>query len=208
MARLIDEIRENGKLAAPWWVTKPRLWRKHTVGILDILATEEPEVFEIDEVAQAYFSGNDQEYWDLGRDFPSLEPPRELVWFEYRLPRVIRSRVCGDTDLASLVEGRVGLLMIGSKREDVVGEGIPPEVEWVLTFELFLDYGGGNIQGSHGAIHIAVDGSGRVVDRPWLQTFARREGEVGIVELITFTHPVLLAFAGVRARAVSAGAVR
>jgi len=25
--------------------------------------------------------------------------------------------------------------MIGSKREDVVGEGIPPEVEWVLTFE-------------------------------------------------------------------------
>jgi hypothetical protein len=32
--------------------------------------------------------------------------------------------------------------MIGSKREDVVGERIRPGVRWVLTFELFtLDAG-------------------------------------------------------------------
>jgi hypothetical protein len=92
--------------------------------------------------------------------------------------------------------------MIGSRREDVEGEGIPAEVRWVLTFELFIDYGGGNIQGSHGAIHIAVDASGRVVARPWMQTFAR-EGEAGIVELITFTHPALLSFDWLRPQAAA-----
>ena len=91
--------------------------------------------------------------------------------------------------------------MIGSKREDVVGEGIPPEVRWVLTFELFLDYGGGNIQGSHGAIHMAVDGDGGMVGRPWMQTFTA-ESSAGIMELITFVHPVLLAFDRLRAGAV------
>jgi len=119
---------------------------------------------------------------------------------------VIRSRVHGDTDLtrltsAGIVEGRVGLLMIGSERADVVGEGIPAEVRWVLTFELFIDYGVGNIQGSHGAIHMAVDGAGRIVGGPWMQTFAR-EGTAGIMELITFVHPVLLAFDRLRAGAV------
>jgi hypothetical protein len=144
-------------------------------------------------VAEDYFSESDQEYWDLTKDFHSLEPPSPLAWFEYRMPRVIRSRVHGDTDLASIVEGRVGLLMIGSKREDVVGEGIPPEVRWVLTFELFLDYGGGNIQGPHGAIHLAVDAAGRIVDHPWMQMFTA-ESSAGILDLIAFTHPALLAF--------------
>jgi hypothetical protein len=66
--------------------------------------------------------------------------------------------------------GRVGLLMIGSSRESVTAEDMPSELRWVLTFELFIDYGGGNIQGSHGSIHIAADQTGKIVGRPWMQT--------------------------------------
>jgi hypothetical protein len=124
-----------------------------------------------------------------------------LAWFGYRLPRVIRSRVHGDTDLAGLVEGRVGRLMIGSRRENVVGDGIPPQVRWVLTFELFIDYGSENIQGSHGAIHIFVDAAGRLVDHPWVGMFTA-ESSAGITDLIAFTHPALLAFDELRGRGV------
>jgi hypothetical protein len=87
MSRLLDDIRESGKLAAPHWVTEIELWEKHTAVILEILCTEKPEVFGIDGVSEEYFSGSDQEYWDLTKDFPSLEPPLPLAWFEYRLPR-------------------------------------------------------------------------------------------------------------------------
>src|SRR5215472_8843780 len=63
--------------------------------------------------------------------------------------------------------------MIGSSRESVTAEDMPSELRWILTFELFIDYGGGNIQGSHGSIHIAADDTGNIVDRPWMQTFVR-----------------------------------
>ena len=44
-------------------------------------------------------------------------------------------------------------------------------------------------------------GRGGFVGGPWMQTFAR-EGTAGIMELITFVHPVLLAFDRLRAGAV------
>ena len=71
---------------------------------------------------------------------------------------------------------------------------MPPEVRWILTFELFLDYGGGNIQGSHGWIHIAADQTWKIVGRPWMQTFMPPDAVQLITSLITFTHPPLLAF--------------
>ena len=90
--------------------------------------------------------------------------------------------------------GRVGLLMIGSARESVRGEAMPPEVRWILSFELFIDYGAGDIQGSHGTIFIAADRAGNIVDRPWMQTFVRPDLTKHIPPLIPFTHPALLAF--------------
>jgi hypothetical protein len=84
--------------------------------------------------------------------------------------------------------------MIGSARESVKGEAIPAEVRWILSFELFIDYGGGDIQGSHGTIHIAADGAGNIVDRPWMQTFVRPDLGQYVPPLISFTHPALLAF--------------
>jgi hypothetical protein len=71
---------------------------------------------------------------------------------------------------------------------------MPPEVRWILSFELFIDYGAGDIQGSHGTIFIAADRAGNIVDRPWMQTFVRPDLAKYVPTLIPFTHPVLLAF--------------
>ena len=73
--RLIDDIRDSGKLGMPHWVTKVELWEKHTAVILEILCTEKPRVFRIDGVADDYFTVSDQEYWDLTQDFPRLSRP-------------------------------------------------------------------------------------------------------------------------------------
>jgi hypothetical protein len=76
----------------------------------------------------------------------------------------------------------------------VKAEGLPPEVCWILTFELFIDYGGGDIQGSHGSIHIAADQAGWTVGQPWIETFAPPDLGQRVISLIPFTHPALLAF--------------
>jgi hypothetical protein len=146
-------------------------------------------------VAHAYFERSEQEYWNLEYDFPPLIPPCELAWFEYALPRRIHSAAKGDSFLGALHHhlGRVGLLMFGFPRESVKAEGLPSAVCWVLTFELFIDYGGGDIQGSHGSIHIAADGDGKIVGTPWMQTFAPDVGG-HVISLVTFAHPALLAF--------------
>jgi hypothetical protein len=193
---LLDDIRARKALRMPGWVTNPGDWARHTGRVSEILrGTSDLPVFAIDPVAHAYFGGSEQEYWSLEYDFPPLVPPCELAWFEYKLPRRIRSAAKGDTLIGDLhhSRGRVGLLMIGSERADVEGEGLPREVRWVLTSELFIDYGCGNIQGTHGSIHIAADAEGKLVGRPWMQTFAPDCG-AHVISLITFTHPALLAF--------------
>jgi hypothetical protein len=217
---LLDDIRAARKLLnMPRWVTNTDNWASHTAQICEILrGTPLLPVFAIDPVAHAYFEASEQEYWDLEHDFPPLIPPCELAWFEYALPQRIHSAAKGDFDIARLhSNGRVGLLMIGSARESVRDEAIPPEVRcilsfamapavrWILTFELFIDYGGGDIQGSHGTIHIAADGAGKIVDRPWMQTFVRPDLTKHIPPLIPFTHPALLAFSVVHPPAEKGG---
>jgi hypothetical protein len=206
---LLDDIRVRKLLNMPCWVTNSDNWASHTTQICEILrSTSDLPVFAIDPVAHAYFEASEQEYWNLEYDFPPLIPPCELAWFEYALPQRIHSAAKGDFDIGELHHhsGRVGLLMIGSARESVKGEAIPPEVRWILsfamppavrwilTFELFIDYGGGDIQGSHGTIQIAADGDGKIVDRPWIQTFVRPDLAQYVPPLIPFTHPALLAF--------------
>ena len=209
---LLDDIRarkpaEGKGLRMPCWVTQPDDWARHTGRVCEILEDPDLPVFAIDHVAHAYFESSEQEYWNLEHDFPPLIPPCDLAWFEYALPRRIHSAAKGDFDIGELHHhsGWVGLLMFGSARESVKGEAIPAEVRWILSFELFIDYGGGDIQGSHGTIHIAADGAGNIVDRPWMQTFVRPDLAKYVPTLIPFTHPALLAFSVVHPPAEKGG---
>lgn len=48
-----------------------------------------------DEVAEYYYMGTDQEFWQISRDFPNLAPPFETFFIESRAPRAIVSRQYG-----------------------------------------------------------------------------------------------------------------
>jgi len=195
MPRLIDDIRAAGKLVMPWFVApaKEGDWQRHMTRLWDILLSDMP-VIRIDNVSDYYFTGTDQENWDLHDDFPNLAPPFELAWFEHRMPKVIHSREKGDTRVDELTpKGRVGMLMFGTDRENLGGE-FPDNLRWALTFELFIDFfGDGKIQGSGGSIHMGVDADGRLIDVPWMQTYCGMEHAEMMKNYITWTHPALLA---------------
>ena len=48
-----------------------------------------------DNVSHYFYVTNDQEYWDLGRDFPNVAPPWPNIWFEWPIPQYINSTEFG-----------------------------------------------------------------------------------------------------------------
>lgn len=198
MPRLIDDLRAGGKLSMPFFVL-PRheeAWGKLAGTLHQALCDPSLPVLLIDNVSDYYFTGTDQEYWDLTRDFPNLAPPFPVCWFENKLARSIHSKDCGDTDLTKWIpHGRQGVLLHGLTRDQWQGEGIPDNAQWILWCELFIDYNrrGTPCAGPHGSMFLAVDGEGAIIGTPWMQTFAGPEHEGVIEALITFLHPALLA---------------
>lgn len=209
MPRLIDDIRAAGQTQVPWCVADSKLihWQRHALQIWDVLRDPALPVILIDNVADYYFAVSDQENWDLATDFPNLAPPFEAAWFEHRMPRVIHSREKGDTNIAAMIpRGRVGLIMFGTTRENLVGEDIPDNLRWSVIFDFFIDYGTAvgsmGVQGPHGTVHIAVDADGRIIGEPWIQTFCEPGLEGPVRALITWCHPALLAISFLHCRNV------
>jgi len=199
MARFLDDIRRAGRFQMPHFVqpNKAEAWSSHASRLFEMfLKQPDMPVICVDNVSQWYYEGTGQENWDLTKDFPNLAPPYPLFWLEYKLPKRIHSDTKGDTDTSALGlgNGHVGWLFIGSEREDVTGEGIPENCRWIYSAELFIDYGlGREIQGPHGTWHAAIDAEGRLIDRPWMQSWAPAHLEHLVVSLNAWTHPALLA---------------
>ncbi|PWT72776.1 MAG: hypothetical protein C5B60_09150 [Chloroflexi bacterium] len=208
MPRLIDDIRTAGKFVMPWCVAEPKIpaWEQHSRRLWDILIQPDLPVLKIDNVAEFYYTASGQEYWDLRDHFPNLAPPYPLAWYESKMPRVIHSDELGDTKVGELVpSGRVGILMFGVERAGVQGEDIPPDMHWALVSEIFIDYGStlGGIHGPHGTINMAVDKEGRLIDRPWMQTYCWQRDQEMIKNLINWTHPALLSICFMHCKNVS-----
>lgn len=197
MPRLIDHIRATGRLQMPAFVTtKEAAWAEYAKTMMDLLMDPDLPVLLIDNVAEYYYSGTDQEYWDLGKDFPNLAPPYPQFWVEYKLPHEIVSKEKGNTDLSQWVtRGRAGLLITAIDPKDVQGEGVPPEARWILWCDLWIDYGfaDGSIQGPHGAMFVCLDGEGRILERPWMQAFAGDELAPLMKSIMSWLHPAFLA---------------
>jgi hypothetical protein len=88
------------------------------------------------------------------------------------------------------------MLMAGLTRDQFRAEGeLPDNVKWILWAELFIDYGwrGVAADGTHGSTFFAIDADGRLIERPWLQTYTHPEHNEHIRNIITFFHPTLLA---------------
>jgi hypothetical protein len=197
MPRLIDDLRANGaKLAMPHFVleAKQDAWEYLAKRTQEILMTPDLPVLLIDNVAE-YFYTSDQEYWDLSKDFPNLAPPFPAFWCESRMVTKIHSKQCGDTDVSSLVpRGRIGALINGLDPEACKGE-FPDHTRWILWCELFVDYGmrGVTAMGPHGSTFLAVDAEGKIIDRPWMQSFADEGDAKAMRGYMTFFNPAFLA---------------
>jgi len=200
MARFIDDLRApDTRIQKPWFVAEhlEAQWTAHTQKVFAILADRSIPVLLIDNVADYYYRASDQEYWDLGKDFPNLAPPYPMFWCEHKMPKLIHSKEKGDTDATAigLVNGRVGVLVSAIPPSDVKGEGIPDTVKWILWCELFVDYGKRDVTGeaTHGAFFYAIDAEGRLVDCPWMQTYSAPEWNDALKDLMIWFNPSLLA---------------
>ena len=94
MPRLIDDLRATGKVAMPYYVL-PRLrqaWLDYAERVSEAAGDPDLPVLLIDNVAEYFYSGTDQEYWSLDKDFPNLAPPFRSFWCEFKMVRTIHSK--------------------------------------------------------------------------------------------------------------------
>jgi hypothetical protein len=199
MARLIDDIRAAERIQAPWWIDRGRghLWDKHARRILgDIREDLDIPVLLLDNVAEYYMSGTDQEFWSLDRDFPNLAPPYPVFWTEHKIPRVIHSREFGDTQLAGNncgLKARTGVLWFAATQYK--GENIPENVKWILTAEIFIDYDkrGHDIEGPLGTWIFMIDAEGLLIGNPQMQGYTDPHWNDAMKDFMSWMHPSLLA---------------
>lgn len=199
MARLIDDIRAATKVQAPFWLDHSRghLWDKHARRVLDEIRKDvDMPVLLLDNVAEYYMSGTDQEYWDLVRDFPNLAPPYSVFWTEHKVPKVIHSREYGDTQLAGNkcgIKSRTGILWMAATT--FTGENIPDNCKWMLTAEIFVDYDvrGHDIEGPMGTWIFMIDAEGVLVGQPQLQGYSDPQWNKTLSSMVSWMHPSLLA---------------
>jgi hypothetical protein len=163
--------------------------------VLNYVRTLELPVLLIDNVADYYYRGTDQEFWDLGRDFPNLAPPYPVFWTEHKMPHTIHSKEYGTSDVSNCLgsKARMGLFWVASEKWD--GEGVPDNVKWILTAELFIDYDcrGKLIEGPTGTWILMIDKDGALVGQPQMQCFSGGQFEDVLQGFMTWLHPALLA---------------
>ena len=81
-----------------------------------------------DNVAQYYYLDNDQEYWNLNRDFPNLASPFETCWIEHGPIKQINSREYGQFQVGDAV----GMSNIGLSTGTLIEAKAIPE-GWLLS---------------------------------------------------------------------------
>lgn len=204
MPRLIDDIRIRG-VQMPLFVHRSmeEPWFKYAKHILTGLSyPDRLPVLLIDNVADYYYVGTGQEYWDLRRDFPNLAPPFPTFWCEHRLARRIHSDITGDQDMSNLIgkEGRQGVFFhaIDVTKESVEGcpFPIPSGTRWLYWMDVFVQYDhvhGDRAHGPHGAICMPVDEHGSCLDTPSIQSYAGAEHTETMKLMVNWVYPSLLA---------------
>lgn len=198
MARLLDDIRRNGRFAMPDGIppSQQGAWDRHCKRMYEILQQPIP-LITINNVAEYYYTASDQEYWDINRDFPNLAPPYEVFGMEHLFPTLIHSKDKGDMTLGDLPRGRFGCLFIAVKPEDAEFEIGPPEgTKWILVAEMYFDYGfeRGEVQGPVGTWMYAMDEHGVLLDRPMMKTHATAPEVLPMLQAAQgWIHPSLLA---------------
>lgn len=198
--KMIDELRgQTVTTHMPGWVAREDFdkWKSHARWVRDRLLDPIP-IISIDNVADYYFIGTDQEMWSLETDFPNLAPPFDSFWMEFRLPQRLRSTL-GDRDLPHGKGARVGCLFLVAEAKDVQGEDLPKDMHWCYCVQQYVDGGDGvGIRGPIGSLMMAIGSDGRMLLPAVMQTQrvrqdARVDGDRIMASVIAYMHPALLA---------------
>jgi len=204
MARLIDDLRATDRLNMPWYVgrAKHKAWFEHQARLRPLYMRRDFPVILIDNVADYFYSGTDQENWDLRDHFPNIAPPWRTAWFEHRMPRQIRSEEFGTIDSIA-PKGRVGFLMFAQEEGDLADNGgswpdqpgWPPGTRWIIRVEMFMDFYGrpDSIEGASGPWSLRVDADGRAAGTPFIQTWTAPDQNEYMQGFQSFLYPPLLA---------------
>ena len=94
MPRLIDDLRAGGRIAMPWFIerAKQQQWIDYAHRVNEIASDPALPILLIDNVAQYFYTGTDQEYWSLDKDFPNVAPPFPRFWCEFKMSRKSTAR--------------------------------------------------------------------------------------------------------------------
>ena len=93
MSRLYDRIRTKGFDVSPFLPPQDaQRWRADVVPVV-LANLRLAQVIEIGNVSRYFFEGNDQEEWEITRDFPNIAPPFPVFWMEYPAPKMVVSSV-------------------------------------------------------------------------------------------------------------------
>jgi hypothetical protein len=166
------------------------------------LALRQAVVIVADNVAQYYFSGTDQETWDLTTDFPNVAPPFARFWIEYRYPRLIVSEVTGASRTPrELHELTVGALVTSldlqenTKPPPHIGANTRWQVEGILLSSKrgTPDYIGAFQWQVDSEGHIALDGNGRLSYGVGIPLHAQRHVEKTSQFITEVIAPMMLA---------------
>lgn len=95
MPRLVDLIRRGKMHPPPGYTQGEAAVTKMHRDSRNMLA--HAQIFSIDNVAEYFYAGNDQEIWHEREDFPNVAPPFPVFWMEWKRPSVIVSKVHGLT---------------------------------------------------------------------------------------------------------------
>jgi hypothetical protein len=210
--KLIDRLRTTDKFGVPPHITDDfySRWSSHAREVKQALDDPQLPIITADNVAEYYYQGTDQEYWDLRQDFPNLAPPFSVFWIEHKMQTRIHSKEKGDTDMGHLGmrEPRSGFLF-GALKADARTEwgslnGTFPEgTHWLCGIEMFTYWGlrekGDAPEGPTGTFFLYLDKAGRAIDVPQLALYTNAqalENDPQMVEvlkhLMQWAHPALL----------------
>ena len=199
MPRLIDDLRASGRVMMPYFVL-PRQrakWTEYAQHLANMGGDPDMPVLLLDNVAQYFYNGTDQEYWDVAKDFPNIAPPFPRFWCEWKMVTHIRSKAAGDTDLSWILPqgGRVGQLFTVIDPKDAVGHDIPENARWLYWMDMWIDYSRPDAvaDGPHGATWVAVDAEGRVIGNPWIQAWGDEASHEVMKNIMSWYNPAFLA---------------
>ena len=157
MSRMYDRLMAHGFNVAPsfrpLWKYSQEADALHRIihQMLERLRESRPVVVLADNIAEYFYAGTDQEEWDITSDFPSLAPPWESCFIEYKMPSKIVSSEHGTVKLDPIISGQHHAVIIQTYTVDQMRQIMPenitphPEAHWTQSMTTFFEVGKGDI---------------------------------------------------------------